>query len=47
MRLQLPTREGCWLPSSLVHLDDEDQEDAWLENPMVHKHSNFFTRTMN
>ena len=30
-----------------VHQDDEDQEDAWLQNPMVHKHNNFFTRTMN
>ena len=47
MRLQLPTREGCWLPSSLVHLDDEDQEDAWSQNPMMHKHGNFFTRKMN
>ena len=29
MRLQSPTREGCWLQSSSVHLDDDDQEDAW------------------
>ena len=41
-RLQSPTREGCWLQSSLVHPNDEDQEDAWSQNPMVHKHSNFF-----
>ena len=37
--LQSPTREGCWLQSSSVHSDDEDQEDAWSENPTVHKHS--------
>ena len=42
MRLQSPTREGCWLQSSLVHPNDEDQEDAWSQNPMVYKHSNFF-----
>ena len=23
-RLQTPTREGCWLQSSSIHLDDED-----------------------
>ena len=28
-QLQSPTREGCWLQSSSVHPDDEDQEDAW------------------
>ena len=47
MWLQSPTREGCWLQSSSVHPNDEDQEDAWSQNPTVHKHSNFFTRTMN
>ena len=36
-RLQSPTREGCWLQSSSVHPDDEDQEDAWSQNPTVHK----------
>ena len=46
-RLQSPTREGCWLQSFSVHSNDEDQEDAWLQNPTVHKHSNFFTWTMN
>ena len=45
--LQTPTREGCWLQSSSVHPDDEDQEEAWSQNPTVHKQSNFFTRTMN
>ena len=47
MRLQSPTREICWRQSSLVHPNDEDQEDAWSQNPMVHIHSNFFTRMMN
>ena len=47
MRLQSPTREGCWLQSSSVHSNDEDQEDAWSQNPTVHKHNNFFTRMMN
>ena len=47
MRLQSPTREGCWLQISLVHPDDKDQEDTWLQNPMVYKQNNFFTRTMN
>ena len=46
-RLQSPTREGCWLQSSSIHPNDEDLEDAWSQNPTVHKHSNFFTRTMN
>ena len=46
-RLQSPTREGCWLQSSLVHPNNEDQEDAWSQNPTVHIHSNFFTRMMN
>ena len=27
-RLQSPTKEGCWLQSSSVHPNDEDQEDA-------------------
>ena len=26
---------------------DEDPEEAWLQNPTMHKHSNFFTTTMN
>ena len=43
-RLQSPTREGCWLQSSLVHPHDEDLKDAWSQNPTVHKHSNFFRR---
>ena len=45
--LQSPTREGCWLQSSLVHPHDEDQENAWSQNPTVHIHNNFFTRMMN
>ena len=47
MWLQSPTREGYWLQSSSVYPNDEDQEDAWLQNPMVHIHNNFFTRMMN
>ena len=47
MRLQSPTREGCWLQSSSVNPNDEDPEDAWSHNPTVHKYSNFFIRTMN
>ena len=46
-RFQSPTRGGCWLQSSSVHPNDEDQEDAWSQNLTVHKHNNFFTRTMN
>ena len=46
-RLQSPTRESYWLQSSLVHLNDEDQEDAWSQNPTMHIHRNFFTRMMN
>ena len=46
-RLQSPTKEGCWLQSSSVHSNDEDQEDAWSQNPTVHIHNNFFTRMMN
>ena len=45
--LQSPTRESCWLQSSSIYPNDEDQEDAWSQNPTVHKHINFFTRTMN
>ena len=26
----------------LQFIHDEDQEDAWLQNPMVYKHSNLF-----
>jgi len=44
MRLQSPTREGCWLQSSSIHPNDEDQEDAWSKNPTMHIHSNFFKR---
>ena len=42
--LQSPTREGCWLQSSSVHPHNEDQEDAWSQNLMVHIHINFFKR---
>ena len=36
--------EDCYLQSSSVHPHDEDQEDAWSQNPMVHIHNNFFKR---
>ena len=39
-----PTEKICWLQSSLVHPHDEDQEDAWSQNPTVQIHSNFFKR---
>ena len=42
MRLQSPTIVGCWLQIFLVYPHDEDQEDAWSQNPMVHKYNNFF-----
>ena len=42
--LQSPTREDCWLQSSSVYPYDENQEDAWSQNPTVHIHSNFFRR---
>ena len=45
---QIPVRDfktsiwkDCWLKSSLVHPHDEDQENAWSQNPMVQIHSNF------
>ena len=44
MRLQSPTREGCWLQSFSVHTHDEDLVDAWSQNPTMHKHINFFRR---
>ena len=43
-QLQSPTRKGCWLQSSSVHSHNEDQEDAWSQNPTVHIHINFFRR---
>ena len=39
-----PIWKDCWLQSSSVHPHDEDQEDAWSQNPMVQIHSNFFKR---
>ena len=48
---QIPVRdfnntnwEDCRLQSSLVHPHDEDQEDAWSQNPTVQIHNNFFKR---
>ena len=42
-----PTWEGYWLQNSLVHLDDEDQEDPWSQNFTAYKRSSFFKRKMN
>ena len=39
-----PIWKDCWLQSSSVHPHDEDQEDAWSQNPTVEIHSNFFKR---
>ena len=36
--------EDYWLQSSSVYPHDEDQEDAWSQNPTVQIHSNFFKR---
>ena len=36
--------EDCRLQSSSIHPHDEDQEDAWSQNPTVQIHSNFFKR---
>ena len=36
--------EDCQLQSSSVHPHDEDQEDAWSQNPTVQIHCNFFKR---
>ena len=30
-----PIWKDCWLQSSSVHLYNEDQEDAWSQNPTV------------
>ena len=42
--LQNTNWKDCWLQSSLVHPHDEDQEDAWSQNPTVQIHRNFFKR---
>ena len=39
-----PIWKDCWLQSSSIHPHDEDQEDAWSQNPMVQIHSNVFKR---
>ena len=43
-RLQNTNWEDCQLQSSSVHPHDEDQEDAWSQNPMVQIYNNFFKR---
>ena len=42
--LQSPIWKDYWLQCSSVHPHDEDQEDAWSQNPTVQIHSNFFKR---
>ena len=42
-----PIWKDFWLQSSSVHPHDEDQEDAWSQNPMVQIHNNFSKREMN
>ena len=44
MRLQSPIWKYCWLQSYSVHPHEQDQEDAWSQNPMVQIHSNFSKR---
>ena len=39
-----PIWKDCWLQSSSVHPHDEDQEDAWSQNPTMQIHNNFFKR---
>ena len=39
-----PIWKDYWLQSSSVHPHDEDQEDAWSQNPMVQIHNNFSKR---
>ena len=42
-----PIWKDFWLQSSSVHPYNEDQENAWSQNPMVQIHSNFSKREMN
>ena len=44
MQLQSPIWKNCWLQSSSVHPHDEDQEDAWSQDPIMQIHSNFSKR---
>ena len=46
-QLQSPIWKDCWMQSSSVHPHDEDQEDAWSQNPTVQVHSNFSEKEMN
>ena len=39
-----PIWKDCWLQKFSVHSHDEDQEDAWSQNPIVQIHSNFSQR---
>ena len=42
-RLQSPTKKVVGY-KVLQFIHNEDPEDAWSQNPTVHKHSNFFRR---
>ena len=42
-----PIWKDHWLQSSSVHLHNEDQEDAWSQNPTIQIHSNFSKKEMN
>ena len=43
-KFKTPIWKDCWLQSSSVHPHDEDQEDAWSQNPTMQIHNNFFKR---
>ena len=45
-RLQSPIWKDCWLQSSSIHPHDENQENAWSQNPKVQIHSNFSKKKM-
>ena len=46
-RLQSPIWKDCQLQNSSIHPHDEDQEDAWSQNPKVQIQSNFSKKEMN
>ena len=40
-RLQAPIWKDCLLKNSSIHPHNEDQEDAWSQNPKIQIHNNF------
>ena len=42
-----PIWKDCWLQSSSIHPHDEDQKDAWSQNPTMQIHNNFSKKEMN